>query len=63
MAATKITVNTNAYTRTHQQAPQGKGMWAFTIDAAEKVTVKYGEYKEAIAWAKAQATATVKVLP
>jgi hypothetical protein len=68
MARTKITVNTAAYTRTHGHTPgtprwQGKGMWAFTIDGEEQVTVKYGTYSQAKAWAQAQAQHTITVLP
>ena len=62
-----ITIDTGAYVRTHGINPHTalprKGMWYFVLDDDEKVTVKYGLYKEALAWAKAQATAMVKVLP
>ena len=65
---TLITIDTAAYTRTHGHTPgtprgQGKSMWAFTMDKAETVQVKYGTYRDALTWAKAQATATVTVLP
>jgi hypothetical protein len=65
-----ITVDTSKYTRTHgrtprqaQAAAQARGIWAFTIDAAEQVAVKYGMYQEALDWAQAQAQASVDVLP
>ena len=64
---TLITIDTAGYVRTHGMNPHAarprKGMWAFSIDASETVSVKYGTYKDALAWAKAQATATIKVLP
>jgi hypothetical protein len=65
-----ITVETGKYTRTHgrtprqtQAAAQGRGLWAFALDAEERVIVKYGAYQEALDWAKAQATSSVEVLP
>ena len=68
MTRTRILVNTAAYRRTHGQYPwntqgQGKSMWAFTIDAAPQVIVKYGTYAEALMWAKQQAQRTITVLP
>ena len=63
---TLIMVDTRAYTRTHGRTPRtvpGKGLWAFTLDDAEVVVVRYGTYPEALRWAKAQATMTVTVVP
>lgn len=62
-----LTIDTGAYRRTHGMSPQAaqprKGLWAFCIDDAATVVVKYGTYTEALAWAKHQAQATVTVLP
>ena len=61
-----LTIHTAAYRRTHGQPPwhvQGKGMWAFTVDAQPQVLVKYGTYPEALTWAREQAQRTVTVLP
>jgi hypothetical protein len=65
MAHRRIMIDTGAYTRTHQHAPYSntKGMWAVTLDGNEKLMVRYGYYKDVITWAKAVATATVKVWP
>ena len=64
---TLITIDTGAYVRTHGINPHAalprKGMWCFLLDDDENVTVKYGTYKEALRWAKTQATTTIKVLP
>ena len=68
MTRTRKAVNTAAYRRTHGTYPwntqgQGKSIWAFTLDAAPQVVVKYGTYQQAKAWAIAQAQHTVALLP
>lgn len=67
MARPQIAIATAAYVRSHGINPHAarprKGMWAFSIDEQETVSRMYGTYKDALAWATAQATRTVKVLP
>jgi len=63
-----IKVVTRKYRRTHGRPPShaagpGRSLWAFAIDHAETVTVRYGTYQEALVWAKTQAHYRVEVLP
>jgi hypothetical protein len=65
MTRRRIAIDTGAYTRTHRHAPTSdtKGMWAVTLDGSEQLLVRYGYYKDVIAWAKTQAQTAVKVWP